>query len=77
VRAGLDPDALPKGSGNSLDFGSGGNTDAKAWKDIWGAGQGIGAIHTVESVADRVAALTLQYRDAAAALSSASAGFLR
>ena len=43
VSAGLDPDNLPEGDLKTMDFGSGG-TDAKAWRDIWGSGQGIGAI---------------------------------
>lgn len=42
--AGLDPDNLPVSDPSKMDFGSGGNTDKKAWKDIWGCGQGIGAI---------------------------------
>jgi nitronate monooxygenase len=43
--AGLDPDNLPVSDPAAMNFGSGGNTDAKAWKDIWGSGQGIGAIN--------------------------------
>ena len=42
--AGLDPDNLPDADKTSMNFGSGGNTDSKAWKDIWGSGQGIGNI---------------------------------
>jgi nitronate monooxygenase len=42
--SGMDPDNLPQGDISTMNFGSGGNTDAKAWKDIWGCGQGIGAI---------------------------------
>ncbi|MEE4451134.1 nitronate monooxygenase family protein [Novosphingobium resinovorum] len=64
VAAGMDPDNLPQGDKSQMDFGSGGSSAAKAWKDIWGAGQGIGAIHAVEPVADRVAALTAQYQAA-------------
>ncbi|MCJ2187370.1 NAD(P)H-dependent flavin oxidoreductase [Novosphingobium beihaiensis] len=64
VAAGMDPDNLPEGDKSQMNFGSGGNMDAKAWKDIWGAGQGIGAIHAVEPVADRVAALLAQYQAA-------------
>ncbi|WP_404481409.1 NAD(P)H-dependent flavin oxidoreductase [Novosphingobium sp. BL-52-GroH] len=64
VAAGMDPDNLPAGDKSQMNFGSGGNMDAKAWKDIWGAGQGIGAIGTVEPVADRVAALAAQYQSA-------------
>lgn len=44
VAAGLDPDNLPVSDPSKMDFGSGGNTAKKAWKDIWGCGQGIGAI---------------------------------
>jgi nitronate monooxygenase len=62
VAAGLDPDNLPESDPSKMNFGSGGNTDAKAWKDIWGSGQGIGAITAVESVAERVARFTSEYR---------------
>lgn len=62
--AGLDPDNLPSGDLKTMNFGSGGNTKQKAWKDIWGSGQGIGAISDVKSVADFVADLEAQYRDA-------------
>ncbi|TCM22241.1 nitronate monooxygenase [Novosphingobium sp. PhB165] len=64
VAAGLDPDNLPEGDKAQMDFGSGGNTAAKAWKDIWGAGQGVGAIDRIEPVADLVAALDAQYQSA-------------
>ncbi|MBU6396480.1 MAG: nitronate monooxygenase family protein [Sphingomonadales bacterium] len=76
VKAGLDPDNLPVSDPSKMNFGSGGNTEAKAWKDIWGSGQGIGAIDKVETVAERVATLTAQYREAAAALTADSAPFL-
>lgn len=66
--AGLDPANLPEGDKNQMDFGSGGNTAAKAWKDIWGAGQGVGAVEQIESVANRVAALHSQYQSAKAEL---------
>lgn len=62
--AGMDPDNLPLGDKSQMDFGSGGNMEAKAWKDIWGAGQGIGAIKTIEPVADRVETLFAQYQAA-------------
>ena len=68
VAAGLDPDALPEGDLKTMNFGSGGNTKAKAWKDIWGSGQGIGAVRSVGPVADFVARLTEEYRDAYRAL---------
>ncbi|MDZ3831242.1 MAG: nitronate monooxygenase family protein [Sphingopyxis sp.] len=68
VNAGLDPDNLPKGDLKTMNFGSGGNTKAKAWKDIWGSGQGIGSVRSVGPVADFVAQLTREYRDAYQAL---------
>ena len=55
--AGLDPDNLPDADKSSMNFGSGGNTDSKAWKDIWGSGQGIGLIEDsppVEELAVRL-----------------------
>lgn len=64
VAAGMDPDNLPEGDKSQMNFGSGGNMDAKAWKDIWGAGQGIGAIDGVVPVAERVEALAAQYQAA-------------
>ena len=64
VAAGLDPDNLPEGDVSKMNFGSGGNTAAKAWKDIWGCGQGIGAIKTRESAGAYVARLAREYADA-------------
>ncbi|MEL7490951.1 MAG: nitronate monooxygenase family protein [Pseudomonadota bacterium] len=61
VDAGLDPDNLPESDPSKMNFGSGGNTDAKAWKDIWGCGQGIGAIEQRESTADYVDRLEREY----------------
>ncbi|MFM5884084.1 MAG: NAD(P)H-dependent flavin oxidoreductase [Novosphingobium sp.] len=61
VAAGLDPDNLPVSDPSAMNFGSGGNTEAKAWKDIWGSGQGIGAVSAVESVAERVDRLEAEY----------------
>ena len=55
--SGLDPDNLPTEDKSAMNFGSGGNTDSKAWKDIWGSGQGIGLIEdapTVEELVDRL-----------------------
>lgn len=62
--AGLDPDDLPVSDPSAMNFGSGSGSDAKAWKDIWGAGQGIGAIQDVVPVAELVAQLTAEYEDA-------------
>ncbi|WP_369045707.1 NAD(P)H-dependent flavin oxidoreductase [Sinomonas sp. P10A9] len=61
--AGYDPDNLPVSNPSAMDFGS---ASAKAWRDIWGSGQGIGAIKSVESAADVVARLRSEY-DAALA----------
>tara|TARA_B110000003_G_C16545589_1_gene494545 strand:- start:448 stop:1149 length:702 start_codon:yes stop_codon:yes gene_type:complete len=62
--AGLDPDNLPDADKSSMNFGSGGNTDSKAWKDIWGSGQGIGAIKDSPSVADLVSRIESEYQSA-------------
>ncbi|SKB09073.1 NAD(P)H-dependent flavin oxidoreductase [Aeromicrobium choanae] len=59
--AGLDPRNLPAGDPSTMDFGSGGTTDAKAWKDIWGAGQGLGAVDATVPAAELVARLTREY----------------
>lgn len=61
VAAGMDPDNLPEGDLKTMNFGSGGNTKAKAWKDIWGSGQGIGPVTAVRPVAEYVAELEEQY----------------
>lgn len=68
--SGMDPDNLPVSDPTKMSFGSGGNTEAKAWKDIWGSGQGVGMVAAVESVADRVDALYEQYQSAKAELAS-------
>ncbi len=66
--AGMDPDNLPEGDYSTMNFGSGGNTEKKAWKDIWGSGQGIGAVKDVLSVAEMVDRLEIEYREAKARL---------
>jgi nitronate monooxygenase len=65
---GMDPDNLPEGDLKTMNFGSGGNSKAKAWKDIWGSGQGIGAVTQVESVAERVDRLEAEFNLAKAEL---------
>jgi nitronate monooxygenase len=65
VNAGLDPDALPESDKTKMNFGS---DKAKAWKDIWGAGQGVGLMHDVPSVAELVARLKDEYETAKARL---------
>ncbi len=62
--AGLDPDNLPESDPSKMNFGSGGNSDAKAWKDIWGCGQGIGGVKAIEPVSAMVARMTEQYQRA-------------
>lgn len=68
--AGLDPENLPEGDFKTMNFGSGneGGSKAKAWRDIWGSGQGIGVVDKVESVADRVDRLEREYDAARARL---------
>jgi len=68
AQAGLDPNDLPESDPSAMNFGSGGNQEAKAWKDIWGCGQGIGAVQSRLSVADYVDQLEREYLGAIAAL---------
>jgi nitronate monooxygenase len=63
LESGLDPDNLPTGDKSKMDFGALGE-GKKAWRDIWGAGQGVGQIDAVDSVADVVTQLETQYRAA-------------
>ena len=66
VAAGLDPDHLPEGDVTKMDFGS--ETGAKAWKDIWGCGQGIDTVDAVLPTSDLVARYIAQYHAARARL---------
>jgi nitronate monooxygenase len=61
ANAGLDPDALPQSDKTAMNFGS---DKAKAWKDIWGAGQGVGLMDDVPSVAELVERLKNEYNEA-------------
>ena len=72
VKAGMDPDNLPTSDPSAMNFGSGGNTEAKAWKDIWGCGQGIGAVKQVLPAAALVARLRREYDAARARLGLAT-----
>jgi len=65
ANAGLDPDDLAEGDLRSMDFGSGGSSKAKAWRDIWGAGQGVGTIHDIPPVAELVGRMAVEYEEAA------------
>lgn len=59
--AGLDPDNLPEADKNTMNFGSGGSSKAKAWKDIWGAGQGVGTMHDIPSAGELVLRMEAEY----------------
>ena len=69
AKAGLDPENLPTAE-MKMNFGSGGSSDAKAWRDIWGSGQGIGAIHDIPATADLVTRFEHEYNDARADLAA-------
>jgi nitronate monooxygenase len=68
AKAGLDANNLPESDPSAMNFGSGGNQEAKAWKDIWGCGQGIGAVKTRMSTAEYVDQLEREYNGARDAL---------
>jgi len=63
-KVGLDPDNLPTSDKSKMSFGSGGSSKSKAWRDIWGAGQGVGGISRQKPVADTVAELRDEYETA-------------
>lgn len=69
VKAGLDPNNLPTSDASKMDFGGG----AKAWRDIWGCGQGIGAIHAIEGAERRVERFADEYLAAVARLRAQTA----
>ena len=64
VSAGLDPDNLPTSDASAMNFGSGGNQKAKAWRDIWGCGQGIGAVKEIQTAGELIARLSAEYEEA-------------
>ena len=66
TNAGLDPDALPSSDPSKMNFGGG--AGAKAWKDIWGCGQGLGSVDSVPTAGELVARLRREYDDARARL---------
>ncbi len=72
-RAGLDPDNLPQADPSKMNFNSGGNQDAKAWRDIWGCGQGIGAVTGVPTAGELVERLAAEYEAAKQALAAKTA----
>jgi len=69
VRAGMDPDNLPEGAKTDMDFGK--EKDAKAWKDIWGAGQGVGDIDEIASTREVVLKMEREYKTTLAELTAA------
>jgi nitronate monooxygenase len=76
IRAGLDPNDLPQSDPSKMNFGSGGNQEAKAWRDIWGCGQGIGAIRSAPPAGEFIARLIREYEEAQAEL-SVKTGYVR
>jgi len=71
ANAGMDPDNLPDGTKDDMDFGKAGKLDAKAWKDIWGAGQGVGSIDEILPARDVVLKFEEEFNDALAGLVAA------
>ena len=69
VAAGLDPENLPQSDPSKMSFGSGGSAKSKAWKDIWGSGQGIGAVKHVQTAGEYIGKLGREYNEARARLS--------
>jgi nitronate monooxygenase len=68
--AGLDPDNLPDADKSKMNFGSGGNMKTKAWKDIWGSGQGIGGIEAVDTIETVVSQMEREFKDAVGSLTA-------
>jgi nitronate monooxygenase len=73
VNSGLDPDKLPESDPSKMSFGGGEGSKAKAWKEIWGCGQGIGAIREVLPAAELIARLASEYAAAKRRLGAAAA----
>ena len=73
--AGMDPNNLPEGDKSSMKFGSGGSNKSKAWRDIWGAGQGVGRIAAVTSTAEAVSQLEQEYASAQARMQQITAPY--
>ena len=73
--AGLDPENLPQSDPSKMNFNSGGTMKSKAWRDIWGCGQGIGAIHDIPSASERIARLAAEYAQAQRELAAKAARF--
>jgi nitronate monooxygenase len=67
ANSGLDPENLPEGDKLAMDFDSAGKSDAKAWRDIWGAGQGVGSIDSVKSARELIMQMEEEYNAAKSA----------
>jgi nitronate monooxygenase len=70
VASGLDPDNLPPGDKSAMKYGSEGSSRAKTWRDIWGAGQGVGNIDNITSATEVIGQLGREYEAARARLSA-------
>ena len=66
--AGMDPDNLPEGDVKTMNFATGEGSKSKAWKDIWGCGQGIAPVKKVQSASEYIAQLRREYEAAKALL---------
>jgi len=71
ANAGMDPDNLPDGSKADMDFSKAAKSEAKAWKDIWGAGQGVGNIGEILPARDIVMRMEQEYKDTLTGLAAA------
>jgi len=70
ANAGMDPDNLPDGSKADMDFANASKFNAKAWKDIWGAGQGVGDINEILPAREIVLKIEREYKDTLAGLNA-------
>jgi nitronate monooxygenase len=68
IAAGLDPDNLPEGDPAKMDFGGSGEKEFRVWREIWGSGQGIGAVKAIVPARDLVERLVREFAEAKAAL---------
>jgi nitronate monooxygenase len=74
--AGMDPNNLPDGDKATMSFKAGESAKAKAWKDVWGSGQGIGAVHKRMSAGEYIAQLKREYEEARAQLAKDAGVFV-
>jgi nitronate monooxygenase len=74
IQAGFDPESLPQGGSSKISFETDGSSEKKVWRDIWGCGQGIGAVHDIPGAAELVARLAAGYAAAKTELAAKSRG---